>query len=204
MLRILLGMWCLATGLLVAQDRYAARWAELQRRIAVGQDVQQLLQEWNRDDGVTIRGCGRPAPPPLRGLFPSGLTPNRELVRVAACGVNVAPDLALAIFEHESGFDNRARGEKGELGAGQIMPSTAAAFGFDQARLAADYDYNVRSAVAIMSWLLEHFAGDEQAAIRAYNGGPAWRSASPATARQIESYAEAVNRLRRNYVIDCR
>jgi len=204
MLREFLCVWILTVVPLAAEDVYGARWAELQRRIAEGGDVQQLLRRWATEDGAAIRVVPESPTAPFRRRTLDGLDPDREQVRIVACQANVPPDLALAVFEHESGFNNRARGEKGELGAGQIMPSTAAAFGFDQRRLATDYNYNVRSAVAIMHWLLAYFAGDEQAAIRAYNGGTGWRSASLAASAQIENYASAVSRLRRNYAVDCR
>jgi soluble lytic murein transglycosylase-like protein len=204
MLRQFLCVCFLAVGPLAAEDTYGARWAELQRRIADGGDVTQLLRRWAMEDGAATRVVPESHVAPVRRRTLNGLDPDREQVRIAACQANVPPDLALAVFEHESGFDNRARGEKGELGAGQIMPSTAAAFGFDQRLLATDYNYNVRSAVAIMRWLLEHFAGDEQSAIRAYNGGTGWRSVSLAASEQIENYASAVSQLRRNYAVDCR
>src|ERR1035441_7557608 len=178
MLRQFLYVWILTVGPLAAEDTYGARWAELQRRIADGGDVQQLLRRWATEDGAASIVTTERRLVPSRRRGTSSLAPEREQVRIAACEANVPPDLALAVFEHESGFDNRARGERGELGAGQIMPSTADAFGFDQRRLATDYDYNVRSAVAIMRWLLAYFAGDDQAAIRAYNGGTGWRWAS--------------------------
>ncbi len=190
---------CLVFGgvLLQAQDPYSSRWAELRLRIATGGDVSELVREW-----------GPKSPPPVRrastnsssGLQVSRLDPNRDRVRAAACQAGVHPALALAIVEHETGFNNRARGEKGEIGAGQIMPSTADKFGFDKGRLATDYDYNVRSSVAIVRFLLDYFNGDEQAAIRGYNGGPGWRNAGPVATNQIETYAASVSQLRKKYV----
>lgn len=181
-------------SLVMAQDTYAARFAELRARIAGGGDVSQLVREWEP----------KSTPPPLarRAAGVSGLLldVSRARVRAAACEAGVRPALALAIVEHETGFNNSARGEKGEIGAGQIMPATAHLFGFDTSRLAADYDYNVRSSVGIIRYLLDYFGGDELAAIRGYNGGPGWRNASPPTLSKIETYAASVRRLRDKYV----
>ena len=215
-MRILPLLWLFAASLLLAEDPYADRWSELRRRIAEGGDVSQLLDQWDRKGPdvrtariVTSRGAGASVfeePIFARGHAASGLrvlpslTPERDLVRVAACAAGVHPSLALAIVEHETGFNNRARGEKGEIGAGQIMPATALTFGFNLNRLARDYDYNVRSAIEILRYLIDYFDGDEEAAIRGYNGGPAWRSARPATLGQIERYAASVSGLRSKYV----
>jgi soluble lytic murein transglycosylase-like protein len=187
-----------AASLLPAEDDpYAARWAELRSRIANGGDVSQLIREWEPAPAtrlpLSVRGRASGSPVVRLDL-------RRDQVRAAACEAGVRPALALAIVEHETGFNNSARGEKGEIGAGQIMPATALAFGLDTHRLAADYDYNVRSSVGIMRYLLDYFDGDEQAAIRGYNGGPGWRSASPPTLSKIESYAASVRRLRDKYV----
>ena len=187
-----------AASMLRAQDPYAVRWAELRARIANGGDVSELMRQWEPKPpatpihaSVTRRAAGTSL---------THLDLNRDRVRAAACEAGVRPALALAIVEHETGFNNLARGEKGEIGAGQIMPATALAFGFDLNRLAADYDYNVRSSVGIIRYLLDYFEGDELAAIRGYNGGPGWRSASPPTLSKIETYAASVRRLRDKYV----
>jgi len=181
-----------------AEDPYAARWTELRERIAAGGDVGELLRQWEPRAPAARGVTERPA---RTGRAVAGMPDaSRDRVRVAACQAGVRPSLALAIVEHETGFDNRARGQKGEIGAGQIMPSTADTFGFDKSRLAADYDYNVRSSVAIMRYLLDYFNGDEASVIRGYNGGPGWKSAGPVAAGQIESYAASVGQLEKKYV----
>lgn len=193
-------VWTAAT-LMAQDDPFAPRWAELRRRIAEGGSVPELLREWNAPKGVRrslpVETYARDA----RHLTPRGSAdPDRERVRSLACAAGVPPSIALAILEHESGFNNKVVGEKGELGAAQILPATASVFGFNHRRLVTDYEYNVQSAVAILRWLLDHFGGDEQAAIRGYNGGPGWQASSAAMLRKIEDYADAVNKLRIRYV----
>jgi soluble lytic murein transglycosylase-like protein len=206
MIRYAPAVWLFTASLLLAEDPYAARWSELRRRIAGGGDVSQLLRQCGskqpvaaREESVTKPDAGFRRSPSDLGAKPR-LESGRDKVRVAACEAGVHPSLALAIVERETGFDNRARGQKGEIGAGQIMPTTASTFGFDLDRLAADYDYNVRSAVTILRYLLDYFGGDEQATIRGYNGGPGWRTANPPTMSKIESYAASVRELRSKYV----
>ena len=187
----------------MAQDPYQARWAELRNRIAEGGDVSQLLNQWEPQKPVATRNLmvtRQTGSLPVGPLIFPNLGIERDKVRVAACERGVRPSLALAIVEHETGFNNSARGGRGEIGAGQIMPATAMQFGFDLSRLATDYDYNVRASVGILRYLLDYFNGDEQAAIRGYNGGPGWRNASPATLGQIEHYAASVIGLRSKYV----
>jgi soluble lytic murein transglycosylase-like protein len=179
-----------ATSLAMAQDPYAGRWSELRKRIDEGGDVGELLRQWS--------------PPAARATPAFHLTPLlgalRDEVRGAACRAGVRPSLALAIVDRETGFNNRARGDKGEIGAGQIMPATADFFGFDKNRLVADYAYNVASSVAILRYLLDYFGGNEQDTIRGYNGGPGWHNADRATLTKIENYAASVSQLRKKYV----
>jgi soluble lytic murein transglycosylase-like protein len=207
-MRYLAFLWLFAATLLFAEDPYEVRFAELRQRIANGGDVGQLLNQWEGAKPSPPRAGSLSAvskaardsygnPNPALG-FPN-LDVARDKVRVAACQSGVRPALALAIVEYETGFNNRARGEKGEIGAGQIMPATAMKYGFDTRRLATDYDYNIQSAVGIMRSLLDIFNGDEQAAIRGYNGGPGWQNANPAARGQIEHYAATVTGLRSKY-----
>jgi len=189
-----------ATTVLLAEDPYETRFAELRQRIASGGDVGQLLNQWE---------TAKPSPAPIHAVPNPRLSVNRygfptldvarDKVRVAACQSGVRPSLALAIVEYETGFNNRARGEKGEIGAGQIMPATAMKYGFDTHRLATDYDYNIQSSVEIMRSLLDIFDGDEQAAIRGYNGGPGWQNSGPTARSQAEHYAATVTGLRSKY-----
>jgi hypothetical protein len=194
----------LAASRLMASDPFAARFDELRRRIATGGDVSELIRQWGPKSLPPARGTGSRSAgmsASLTKMISSGmLDPTRDRVRAAACKVGVHPSLALAILEHETGFNNSARGEKGEIGVGQIMPTTADLFGYDRNKLAADFDYSVDASVGIMRYLLDYFGGDEDAAIRGYNGGPGWRKAGPSARGMVETYAASVSRLRSKYV----
>ena len=75
-------------------------------------------------------------------------SPHKDTVRALACEQGVPPGFALAIIDKESGFNNQARGRRGEIGASQILPATARAWGFDTGRLAREFAYNVGAGVA--------------------------------------------------------
>ncbi len=185
----LLGCWA---ATLDAQSALDQKWAELRRRI---------------DQGIEVKSLVGPLPVPLVGSHRSlnrssqsaPLDRKRAFIRVEACQTGVPPALALAVFEHESGVRNDVRGAKGEIGAAQILPRTAAHWGFNQLRLSADFEYNVRAGLLILRDLLERFNSDEDAAIRAYNGGPGWQSSSIAVQEQVALYVQAVSRVRSTY-----
>ena len=129
--------------------------------------------------------------------------PAIEVVRAAACRNGVPPDLALAVVDHESRFRNDVIGAQGEIGAAQILPATADAYGFDLARLRADFVYNVEAGVKILRDLSERFAGDWTSVLRAYNGGPSFSSASQEAQIQTARYAGEIETWRSQYGSRC-
>jgi soluble lytic murein transglycosylase-like protein len=92
---------------------------------------------------------------------------TQELIREAAIRYGVDPALALAVAQQESGFDQSARGNAGEVGVFQLMPGTAADLGVNPYDLAQNIDGGVR-------YLARQLAtfGDTQTALAAYNAGP--------------------------------
>lgn len=70
------------------------------------------------------------------------------------------PDLALALFERESGVRNDVVGQQGEIGSAQILPATAVSYGLDVRRLRTELAYNVDSGVRILRALADHFQSD--------------------------------------------
>lgn len=126
-----------------------------------------------------------------------------DLVRTAACRNGVPPDLALALVDRESRFRNDVTGAQGEIGAAQILPATAAAYGFDAARLRSDFGYNVESGMQILRDLAGQLGGDWAAVVRAYNGGPNFGSASPEAQTQTARYAGDIESRRSRYGSRC-
>lgn len=177
-------------------------WTELRRRLAQNLGMDGFLAKYPNEDSrpaepISLRKTG--AAINNQQLFKlTGIRLDRqEVVRRAACSEGVPPDIALAIIEHESSFDNSARGATGEIGASQILPATVELFEFDRARLRSDYEYNVRSGVKIMRFLLVHFPTDD--AIRAYNGGLGFQDSPEEARKKIEIYLANIDRLRRKY-----
>ena len=108
--------------------------------------------------------------------------------------------MALSIIHWESdGAFGPAdlRGLAGEIGPGQILPSTADQFGFDRRRLATDWNYSVDSSTSIMHSLLDRFPQEQ--AIAAYNGGPGFQSSPAAVQEKIRNYTANVLALQRKY-----
>jgi len=167
-----------------AQHYTYADWAELRRRLALGLDTSALLKQYAvRSSRVSPAAWNRTP-------FTWTLDERRRLVRDLACESRVPPALALAIVEQESGFDPSAVGQFGELGASQILPSTADEYGLDRERLMTDYEYNVRGGVTIMRSLLDQFP--ESAAIAAYNGGPNFGASPPHVQEKVQRYVAGV------------
>ena len=203
-----------------AQTRGLDALRELRRRIdsqvetaSLSSSLSPIVEAATGSGQRTIRGAVRPSASsvaesrPLHGedqLMPSGLNVQpREIVRAAACRYGVPPDLAGAVIEHESGYRNDVVGEHGELGAAQILPSTAATYGFDIARLRNDLAYNVGAGVQILRDLADRFQGDWRAVLRAYNGGPDFANSSQEARNKTAAYSNAVEARRNSYDSKC-
>lgn len=86
----------------------------------------------------------------------------------------VPPEIALAVANRESGFQQSARGAKGEVGVMQLMPPTAAALGVD----AYDPEQNIRGGVQLLRDEYARF-GDWPYALAAYNCGAGCAAKGP-------------------------
>ncbi|WP_305068735.1 lytic transglycosylase domain-containing protein [Luteitalea sp. TBR-22] len=91
-----------------------------------------------------------------------------EVIEAAAATHGVRPELVRAVIQVESGFNPRARSNKGAMGLMQLMPQTAAGLGVDNPW---DPVQNIHGGVAYLGSLIREF-GDEVLALAAYNAGP--------------------------------
>jgi soluble lytic murein transglycosylase-like protein len=91
-----------------------------------------------------------------------------ELLRNAAVGEGLPPELVRSVAQIESGFHQQAISPKGALGLMQLMPGTAADLGVE-ASCAID---NARGGAKYLRSLLLRYRGDAVLALSAYNAGP--------------------------------
>jgi hypothetical protein len=100
------------------------------------------------------------------------LQPQLQALSDAAADANGVPrDFAKTIFGLEGGLnpDGSPRTSRaGAVGAGQLMPATAAKWGVDPRVLSE----NVTGSIEEMRALLDQFHGNEAAAAAGYNAGP--------------------------------
>jgi soluble lytic murein transglycosylase-like protein len=92
----------------------------------------------------------------------------RSIIRTAALKYEIDPALIHAIILAESSYNPRAISKKGAKGLMQLMPSTAAALGVKDV---FNPEHNVNGGVKYLRHLLDHFGGDLQLTVAAYNAG---------------------------------
>jgi soluble lytic murein transglycosylase-like protein len=93
-----------------------------------------------------------------------------EVISSAATQHGVDAALIRALIHAESGFNPRARSNKGAIGLMQLMPGTARDLGV---RDATAVNENVEGGVRYLANLLSQYRGDITLATAAYNAGPA-------------------------------
>lgn len=91
-----------------------------------------------------------------------------ELIQTTATRHNVDPALVRAVMETESGGNPTAVSRKGALGLMQLMPGTAMQLGVKNVFSPQD---NLEAGVTYLRSMLEHYNGDLDRALAAYNAG---------------------------------
>jgi soluble lytic murein transglycosylase-like protein len=97
-------------------------------------------------------------------------TSYRPMIRDAALRRSLSPELVEAIARVESDFNPYEVSEKGALGLLQVMPETGARFGVTRERL-FDPQSNLAAGTAYLAWLRDHYRGDLDLILAAYNAG---------------------------------
>ena len=92
-----------------------------------------------------------------------------DVIELVAKSYKLDPALVRAVIHAESGFNARARSNKGAMGLMQLMPATAREVGVADARVPTQ---NIRGGAQYLAGLLALFKGDITLATAAYNAGP--------------------------------
>jgi soluble lytic murein transglycosylase-like protein len=111
-------------------------------------------------------------PPPILSASPRAPreTSFESLIRKAAIQHGLSPLLITAVTRVESDFNPHDVSNKGARGLMQVMPETGARFGVSADRL-FDAAPNIAAGTAYLAWLLNHYRGDLDLALAAYNAG---------------------------------
>src|SRR6266511_1364775 len=117
-------------------------------------------------------GAGALTQTPLGPAAGAGLTPIQRLIVLKAKEKGIDPAIALAQMHQESGgtFDNSITGKAGEIGLGQMLPSTGKELGYTPDQLRDP----LRNIDATLTYLKQHqdtYGGDVDKALARYNGG---------------------------------
>jgi soluble lytic murein transglycosylase-like protein len=108
--------------------------------------------------------------PTSNSTGPQRLTNDRleELIQTTAARHHVDPALVRAVMETESGGNPTAVSRKGALGLMQLMPTTAIQLGVKNV---FSPDDNLEAGVRYLRSMLEHYNGDLDKSLAAYNAG---------------------------------
>jgi hypothetical protein len=79
------------------------------------------------------------------------------------------PRLVRAVVQVESGYNVRARSRKGAMGLMQLMPDTAVELAVSDPY---DPDQNLRGGTTYLRRMIDHFKGQVELAVAAYDAGP--------------------------------
>jgi len=146
---------------MTADDELAAGWFQLAAERG-DPHSQRILDDLLT--GVTPEedsGC------PLRDKQPD-LATIATWVNILAPSYGLDADLLFAVIEVESGFNPDARSPKNAHGLMQLLPSTASRFEVGDIR---DPFENLKGGMAYLRWLLDHYEGNLNLSLAAYNAG---------------------------------
>lgn len=170
--------WMYANGRGVDRDDALAA-SLFARAASYGHDyARRMLKFVGSDEGV-VPACllpPRPQPAPATtseaadpfAALPPSKSRIADVVRLAAPGFGIDPQLALAIAAVESDFEPAARSIKDARGVMQLVSGTAVRFNVANRM---DIAANVRGGLAYLQWLLAYYEGRVRLAVAAYNAG---------------------------------
>ena len=172
---------------MAADDALAAGWFQMAARQGDSHS-QKIL-----DDLLSDVAPGKDAGCPLGKKRPDRAT-IEAWVHVLAPGYGLDAKLLLAVIEVESRFNPRARSPKDARGLMQLMPMTARRF---KVRDIWDPIENLMGGMAYLRWLLDHYEGDLNLSLAAYNAGEhtVERYGGIPPYRETRNYVKSINRI---------
>jgi soluble lytic murein transglycosylase-like protein len=130
---------------------------------------------------------------------PLHLQEYADEIALAARRFDLDPALLRALIHAESGFNPRARSQKGAMGLMQLMPGTARMLGVADASLPSE---NIRGGAKYLAILMARFKNDISLACAGYNAGPEavqkYAGVPPYTETQV--YVQRVKILQQRYL----
>ena len=186
---------------ILSRARLLQRFGRPQRGIAIADALfskPSILAPFSFDE----RSC-------VRDLFEAAFpTPYLEQYRSASQASGVPVQLLLAISRTESYFDPMARSSKDARGLMQLLVETAREEGLGGSESLFEPTTNIKLGSRHLARLLGIYAGAEQLAVAAYNGGRTavarWRDRNPGLDlpawTETISYPETRNYVRRVFV----
>lgn len=127
------------------------------------------------------------AVPDLPGMPSGALEP---IIRRHCDASHLDPRLVQAVIQVESGYNQRARSNKGAMGLMQLMPDTAVELAVSHPY---DADENLRGGTAYLRQMIDAFPGSLEMALAAYNAGPG----AVERHRGVPPYPDTVDYVRR-------
>lgn len=172
---------------MTADDALAAGWFQLAAERGDPQSQRILDDLLSGVEPKEDAGC------PLPDRQPD-LATIQTWVNILAPSYGLDANLLLAVIEVESGFNPDARSPKDARGLMQLLPSTARRFEVEDIH---DPFENLLGGMAYLRWLLDHYEGNLNLTLAAYNAGEhiVERYGGIPPYAETRSYVKSVNRI---------
>jgi soluble lytic murein transglycosylase-like protein len=142
---------------------------------------------WRDARAIPLPDAARPVAVISSAIAPLNIS---DALAQTAARHSLSPALLEALVWQESRWRSNALSPKGAVGLTQLMPATASALGVN----AHDPVSNLDGGARYLRMMLDHFGGDLEKALAAYNAGPARveRANGIPQIRETQNYVAAI------------